>query len=84
MISDADLRRYIADRHAFRREQIRLPNGKLLGEVEEGWQTRHVFGPLDERHGGGWTLRDGKWDYRRDSGWRYRLLYFELRPKRGP
>ena len=63
MIPQADLERYIADRHAFRREQIILPNGKRLGEVEEPWQTEHVFAPLDARNG---------------DGWKYRLLYFEL------
>ncbi len=63
MIPQADLKRYIVDRHAFRREQIILPNGKRLGEVEEPWQTEHVFAPLDARNGG---------------GPRYRLLYFEL------
>ena len=63
MISHANLRRYIADRHAFRREQIVLPNGKRLGDCEEPWQTRHVFGPLDAMNG---------------SEPRYRLVYFEL------
>lgn len=63
MIPQADLERYIVDRHAFRREQVILPNGKRLGAVEEGWQTEHVFGPLDARNG---------------DGWKYRLLYFEL------
>ena len=28
-------RRYIADRHAFRREQIILPGGRTYGEAEE-------------------------------------------------
>ena len=63
MISPADLERYIADRHAFRREQVILPNGRRLGDVEERWQTEHVFAPLDERNG---------------TGPRYRLLYYEL------
>jgi len=63
MISQADLQRYIADRHAFRREQIVLPNGRLWGECMESWQTHHVFAPLDARDG---------------AGWRYRLIYLEL------
>ena len=63
MIAREDLRRYIADRHAFRRRRIVLPNGRLLGACEEPWQTRHVFGPLDARDG---------------DDWRYRLLYFEM------
>ncbi len=63
MIPQADLERYILDRHAFRREQIILSNGKRLGECEEPWQTEHIFAPLDARNG---------------DGWKYRLLYFEL------
>jgi len=63
VIPQADLERYIRDRHLFRREQIRLPNGKLLGDVEEDWQAEHIFAPLDERNG---------------DGPRYRLLYYEL------
>ena len=63
MIADADLRRYLSDRHAFRREQVILPSGKRLGEAEEPWQTANVFAPLDARNG---------------DGPKYRLLYFEL------
>ena len=59
-----DLKRYIADRHAFRREQIVLPNGKRLAEIEEPWQTEGIFGPLDVKDGQGEPL--------------YRLLYYEL------
>ncbi|MEE9262780.1 MAG: terminase large subunit [Dehalococcoidia bacterium] len=52
MITREDLKRYIQDRHAFRREQVILPNGSLYGEAEEGWQREHVWGPLDARNGG--------------------------------
>ncbi len=63
MLSDADLRRYLVDRHAFRREQLILPDGRRFAAAEERWQTEHVFAPLDARD---------------DDGWRYRLLYLEL------
>jgi len=43
MITREDLKRYIQDRHAFRREQVILPNGSLYGEAEEGWQLEHVW-----------------------------------------
>ena len=46
-MNKATLARYLKDRHAFRREQIILPSGKRLGEIEEPWQTEHVFAPLD-------------------------------------
>src|SRR5260370_14740541 len=64
MMDRATLARYVNNRHAFRREQIILPSGKRLGEVEEAWQTQHVFGPLDDRDGAGRP--------------KYRLLYYEL------
>src|SRR6266851_8376222 len=63
-MDSATLRRYAAARHAFRREQIILPNHKRLGEVEEAWQTKHIFGPLDANNQG-------------DEP-KYRLLYYEL------
>ena len=44
MITDQDLKRYLKDRHAFRREQLVLPNGRLYGDVEETWQEEHVDG----------------------------------------
>jgi hypothetical protein len=47
LITDADLKRYMADRHAFRREQCVLPNGKRYGDCEESWQAERVWGPLD-------------------------------------
>ena len=64
MITDADLSRYVKDRHAFRREQVILPNGKLYGEAEEDWQCEHVWEPLDARNGG--------------NGSKYHLVYLEL------
>jgi terminase large subunit-like protein len=59
-----DFARYEHDRHAFRREQLVLPNGKRLGEIEEPWQTEGVFKPLDAKGEDGEPL--------------YKLLYFEL------
>lgn len=53
MITREDLKRYMVDRHAFRREQVLLPNGQLYGEAEEPWQREHVWGPLDARTQGG-------------------------------
>jgi len=52
MITREDLKRYILDRHEFRREQVILPNGSLYGEAEEGWQREHVRVPLEARNGG--------------------------------
>jgi phage terminase large subunit-like protein len=63
-VNKAELARYIKDRHAFRREQIILPSGKRLGEVEEYWQTESVFGPLDAKDEVGRP--------------QFSLLYFEL------
>jgi hypothetical protein len=65
-VNKASLERYIkaGGRHLFRREQIVLPNGKHLGEVEESWQTEHVFGPLDAIDEAGAPL--------------HRLIYLEL------
>jgi hypothetical protein len=60
----AELGRYLKDRHAFRREQIILPGGKRLGEVEEAWQTENIFGPLDARDEAG--------------NYQYQLTYLEL------
>jgi phage terminase large subunit-like protein len=54
----------MATPHAFRREQIILPDLRLFSEAEEPWQTEYIFAPLDARD---------------DSGeWLYRLLYYEL------
>ena len=64
MITDADLSRYMKSHHAFRREQVILPNGKLYGEAEEFWQREHVWEPLDARDGG--------------HGPKYHLAYLEL------
>jgi hypothetical protein len=62
--SDQDVAEYVADRHEFRRAELTLPDGRLFGEVEEKWQSEHIWKPLDER------LDDGQW--------RYRLVYLEL------
>ena len=51
MITRDDLKRYMQDRHALRREQVILPNGSLYGEVEEPWQREHIWEPLDARDG---------------------------------
>ena len=55
---------YIADRHEFRKAELTLPDGSRFGDVEEKWQSEHIWKPLDERLEGG--------------QWRYRLVYFEL------
>lgn len=59
-----EAQRYVADRHAFRREQIILPDGRTLGEAEEPWQTEFIYGPLDELDASG--------------QWLYRVLDYEL------
>ena len=48
MITTQDLKRYLKDRHAFRREQLLLPNNHLYGEVEEPWQRQYIWEPLDD------------------------------------
>lgn len=58
------LRRYLTNRHDFRREQVILPDGRRFGEAEEDWQEEHVFAPLDAQDAAGEAL--------------YKLLYYEL------
>ena len=64
MITDTQLQRYLKDRHAFRREQVILPNGQRYGDLEEDWQREHIWGPLDARTDAG--------------GIKNHLLYLEL------
>ena len=52
MISNADLARYVQDPHAFRREQITLPNGRLYGDCEEPWQ-RELWEAFDAKDANG-------------------------------
>ena len=42
-------KRYLADRHAFRQEQIVLPNGRTFGEAEEPWQRELAGGGRPDR-----------------------------------
>ena len=56
--------RYLEDRHAFRREQIILPDGRTYGDAEEPWQRDHIFVPLDAVDANGEP--------------KYRLLDYEL------
>ena len=60
----SSVERYLRDRHAFRREQIILPDGRTYGDAEEPWQHDHIFAPLDAKDGNGKP--------------RYRLLDYEL------
>ena len=60
----SSVERYLRDRHAFRREQIILPDGRTYGEAEEPWQRDHIFAPLDAKDGNGEP--------------KYPLLYYEL------
>ena len=53
MISTADLKRYLKHRHVFRQEQIILHNGRRYGEIEEDWQRKHVWEPMDAVNGSG-------------------------------
>lgn len=59
-----DVGLYLKDRHAFRLNELTLPDGRRLAEAIEPWQEEHVFSPLDELD--------------QDGRWRYRLLYFQL------
>jgi len=52
-VTTTDARRYLQDRHALRRELIRLPSGQLYGGVEEDWQRHHIWEPLDARDANG-------------------------------
>ncbi|MDA0771299.1 MAG: hypothetical protein O2821_13945 [Chloroflexi bacterium] len=57
MVTETQLRGYIANPHQFRREQVILPNGRYYGEVEEHWQ-RDLWERVDATDAAGAPLHN--------------------------
>ncbi len=74
-LNEKNLRRYISDRMAFRKEQfvfepsLDFPQGALFGDLCKNWQLNYIYEPLDERDENGFP--------------KYRLLYMQLPKKSG-
>src|SRR3990167_2775049 len=72
-LTEANLRRYMANRMDFRLEQfifepsLEAPQGSLFKDVCQQWQLDYIYKPLDERTEEGFP--------------KYRLLYYQL-PKK--
>jgi len=74
-LTEANLRRYMANRMDFRLEQfifepsLEAPQGSLFKDVCQQWQLDYIYKPLDERTEEGFP--------------KYRLLYYQLPKKSG-
>ena len=74
-LTETNLKRYIADRMLFRKEQFVLepsidyPQGGLFGDLCQEWQVEFIYRPLDLRDENGWPV--------------YKLLYMQLPKKSG-
>ena len=74
-LNETNLRRYMANRMDFRKEQFVLepsldfPEGGLFGDLCQDWQIQHIYEPIDLRDENGFPT--------------YRLLYIGLPKKFG-
>jgi len=74
-LTETNLKRYIANRMLFRKEQFVLepsidyPQGGLFGDLCQQWQIDYIYAPLDLRDENGWPI--------------YKLLYMQLPKKSG-